>query len=137
VKVEIRAKGHHNILSLHRNTLELTKEDHLTPRGDCIVAVAADKTMADLPEGFKSALRQEGAVLEITMECGGQKDTVKAHGHPDLILDHPTDMVVRKSRFICPRTLALSADKASCDIDRKLVDEMRKGGEVMITLDVG
>jgi uncharacterized protein len=136
VKVEINAKGHHNVLSTHRNTLEFTKEEHLTPRGDCIVAVAADKTMADLPEEFKAALRKDGTKLTITIECGGLKETVNACGSHKLLLTHPTDFVVRRSDFICARTLAIRADKAASDLSRQLAEELKKGGLVLIKLDV-
>ena len=45
-------------------------------------------------------------------------------------------MVVRKSRFTCERTLAISADKAACDLDRKLIERIKEGREVLITLEV-
>jgi uncharacterized protein len=136
VKVELRAKGHRNVLSTHRNTFEFTQEEHLTPRGDCIVAVAADKTMADLPEEFKAALRREDAGIEITIECGGQAEKVTASGSPKLLLTHPTDFVIRRSDFICARTLAVRADKAAVDLSRQLVEELKRGGPVLIKLDV-
>jgi len=133
---DVRARGHPNIRSEHRNTLEFTKEAHLTPRGDCIVAVAADKGMAELTTEFKEALRTRGARLKITIECGGVEDTVEASGHPGLILDHPTDMVVRKTDYICPRTLAVRADKAAMDLDRRLVEKLRQALPVSIKLSV-
>jgi uncharacterized protein len=132
----IGARGHPNVRSQHRNTIEFTAETHLTPRGDCIVAVAADKTMAGLSEEFKGALRSEGASLTITIECGGIYETVTARGHPGLILDHPTDMVVRRSGHICPRTLAIHADRAAKDLDRGLVDKLKAGQPARIILRV-
>ncbi len=132
----MRARGHPNVLSLHETTLEFTRETHLTPRGDCIFAVAADKSLPDLPAEFKDALRSENAVLTMTVECGGVSYTVVARGHPGLILTHPTDAVIRKSAFICPRTLAVNADKAACDLGRDLVEVLKKGGEATIILEV-
>jgi uncharacterized protein len=132
----IRARGHHNVLSMHRNTFEFTKEEHLTPRGDCIVAVAADKTMADLSEEFKAALRKEGATLKITIECGGRSETIIAYGSPNLILTHPTDFVVRKTDYICPRTLAVRAQKAAKDLDRALVGKLKEGLPAIIKLSI-
>jgi len=130
----IVAKGHRNVLSEHRNTLEFTKEHELSLRGDCIVAVSADKGCLELSEGFKNALKDDGFVLEITIECGGLKETVVARGSKKLILTHPTDLVVRRSDFICPRTLAVGADKAACDLDRKLVSEIKSGKRVLIKM---
>jgi len=132
----IRAKGHANILSTHRNTLEFTAEERLTRRGDCIIAVSADKTMADLSDEFKAALRRPDAILNLTIECNGVSDRVTAHGHPQLSLTHPTDFVIRKSDFICPRTLAVNADKAACDLSRRLVEELKNDRPVVIKLDV-
>lgn len=133
---EIRARGHANVRATHYNTLEVTKEDHLTPRGDCIVAVASDKAMPELGDAFKDALRNNEATLVIDIECNGKHDTVTAHGHADLPLTHDTDLVVRKSSFICPRTLAIQADKAAKDLDRDLVAELSTGEPVNVTLTI-
>ncbi len=35
-------RGHPNIVLSHTNTLEFTREERLTPRGDCIACVAVD-----------------------------------------------------------------------------------------------
>ena len=130
----VNAKGHENVLSNHKSTSEFTSENHLTPRGDCIYAVGSYNTMADLSEAFKEALRSEDATLEIVIECNGVSDTLTARGHPDLMLNHPTDFVIRKSSFICSRTLAVNADKASSDLDRGLIRQLQSGYGVVIKL---
>jgi hypothetical protein len=132
----VRAAGHPNVSSTHKTTLEFTCESHLTERGDCIFAVCADKTMGELSDEFRESLRSDDVVLTLVIECNGVSDTVTARGHPDLILNHPTDFVVRKSSFICPRTLAVESDKAACDLKRELVVELQKGCGVVIKLDV-
>lgn len=132
----IKARGHANIRATHGKTLEVTKETHLTPRGDCIIAVGADRGLGELEGEFKNALRNPNAVLEMTIECGGLEDKVTAYGHPKLTLNHPTDMVVRKSEFVCDRTLAVRADKAAADLNRKLVEKLAQGGEATIKLKV-
>jgi len=132
----LNARGHPNVRSTHRNTFEFTKEGHLTPRGDCIIAVAADKGMGELSEEFKRELKTENRKLQIIIECGGIRETVTAYGHPGLILEHPTDMVVRKTEFICPRTLAIRADKAAKDLDRTLVEELKNGMPVAVRLEL-
>lgn len=130
------AIGHENVTSRHRTTLEFTKEEHLTPRGDCIIAVGADRGLQEFSEEFKNLLRDDDAILEITIKCDGISETVKARGHHNLTLTHPTDMVVRKSDFICDRTLAIGADKASIDLDRGLIEGLRKGKEAVIKLKI-
>jgi len=105
----ITARGHENIQGTHRTTFEVTKDLKLTKKGDCIIAVGADKALVDLKPSFKEALRKEHAKLSILIEAGGAKELVKASGSRRLRLTHLTDMVVRKSEFVCDRTLAIRA----------------------------
>lgn len=121
----ILARGHENILATHKTTFEITKESSLSKRGDCVIAVSADKGLDDLSFEFKEKLRKEGAKITVFIEAGGICETVDAYGSPHLVLTHPTDVVIRKSRYICNRTLAVKADKAACDLSRTLVKKLR------------
>ncbi len=120
----IHCRGHENVRATHKSTLEFTKEDYLTPRGDCILCVSADKSLKDLSEDFKRALRM-GKRLIVRIKVGGFVDEVIAHGDLRLILDHEYSMVVRKSTYIDARTLAVRANKAAKDIDRRIVELLR------------
>ena len=131
----INARGHVNVLSLHKNTIEVTREEHLTPRGDCIVAVGADKGLKDIPEEMKKTLKG-GGKIRIKIECNGLSDVIRAVGCEPLSFQNPECMVIRKSAFVCPRTLAILADKAASDINRELVSELKKGEDVKVTLSV-
>lgn len=129
--------GHENMKATHNTTLEFTKAIHLSKRGDCIVAVAADKALADLTAEFKENLRKPNAKLTITIEADGITEQVNAQGSPQLILAHPTDMVIRKSGYVCSRTLAIHADKAANDLSRELVEKLENSNQrVKITLTV-
>jgi len=133
----IIAYGHENVLSTNKTTLEITKETHLTKKGNCILAVSADKALAELTSEFKEGLRKDGGRLTVTIETGNIIEIVKASGNPRLILIHPTDVVIRKSSFICDRTLAIRADKAAADLSKKLVEKMKNPEqEAKITLTV-
>ncbi|MFH1789393.1 MAG: DUF371 domain-containing protein [Candidatus Altiarchaeota archaeon] len=132
--ITIRARGHENITSKHETTLMFTKDDYVTLRGDCIIAVSADKACADLTDEFKEKLRSEEAKVIFTISCGGAQEKITAYGHPDLTLSDAKDMVVRKSTFTCPRTLAVKADKAAAQLDRKLVKAIAEGREVLIKI---
>jgi hypothetical protein len=127
--VEIRevifANGHKNVQATHPTTLEITKENTLTKKGDCIIAVSADKALADLSAEFKGYLRRENAKISLLIEVEEIVGVVNAFGSPKLILTHPTDIVVRKSNYICSRTLAIQADKAAIDLSRKLVEKLK------------
>ncbi|NWG11337.1 DUF371 domain-containing protein [Candidatus Bathyarchaeota archaeon] len=133
----VLASGHENILAIHKTTLEITRANQLSKQGNCVIAVAADKALADLSPKFKETLRKENAKITILIEVGDAMEVVNAFGSPKLILTHSKDMVVRKSNYICARTLAIRADKAACDFSRKIVEKLKNAKqEVKITLTV-
>ena len=133
----IDAFGHENILSTHKTTLEITREPRLTKRGDCIIAVKATKGAKDLSREFKDAARKENAKMTITIEADTAREVINTQGSPHLLFSHPTDLVIRKSDYVCGRTLAVRADKAACDLSRQLVEKLRKPSQkVRITLSV-
>ena len=135
IREVIFAQGHENILSTHKTTLEFTKDQHLSKKGDCIVAVAADKALADLSAEFKQKLRNTHAKLIIIIEAGEIFEQFNAQGSARLILSHPTDMVIRKSDYVCSRTLAVRAEKAACDLSRDFVEKLKNRKQtVKITL---
>ncbi len=57
VQDDVTFYGHPNVRSLHPKTIEITKDEHLTPRGDCIIGVRANKACADLDEALKHRLK--------------------------------------------------------------------------------
>ncbi len=133
----IFAYGHRNIRATHKSTLEITKGNRLSKKGECIIAVSANKAIADLNPEFKGSLRNENAEMTMLIEAGGIVEVVNAFGSRQLILAHPTDIVVRKSSYVCNRTLAIKADKAAWDLSRKLAERLRDPKQkVKITLTV-
>jgi len=135
--IVIFACGHENIQATHKTTFEITKEQTLTKRGDCIIAVGATKGAADLPPSFKEATRKRGAQITITIEAGELKEIIRARGSPRLLFTHPTDLVARKSDYVCSRTVAIRANKAASDLSRKIVEKLRNPDQkITITLTV-
>jgi hypothetical protein len=133
----IHAFGHPNIQASHPTTIMLTKERQVTKRGDCVVAVGADKSVADLSKEFKSALRQPNAKLTIELDVGGLVGQINAVGSPELVLSHPNDLVIRKSEFISDRTLAIKADKSSGELSKAVVEKLKNPKQqVTLTLTV-
>ncbi len=110
---EIQFSGHENIRSNHKKTIEITKESKLTVRGDCIIGVNASSSCFDLPESFKEKLRDPKSKVQFSIKVAEHEFIVEGQGHPDLPLSHKEDIVIRKSDFISPRTLAVKCDKAS------------------------
>ena len=121
MKFEIEFFGHENIRSNHRNTIEITKDSDLTPRGDCIIGVNANSSCNDLPQDLKDKLRSSDSRVTVSIRVGDHEFVIHASGHPDLILNHKDDIVIRKSDFVCPRTLAIKSDKASDLFPREMV----------------
>lgn len=128
------AQGHRNILATNRKTFEITKEPRLTERGDCIVAVAADKSGSNFNEEFKRTLQDERAKLKITFRVGNEEEVIQAWGNPYLTLNHPTDLVIRKSNFVCSRTLGIKADKAARDFSERMLKELKRSQKILIEL---
>jgi hypothetical protein len=122
---KLTARGHESILATHRNTFEITTDAHLTQQGDCVVAVAADKGVRDLSDELKKVLRKTSSKLTIVLQAGQEREVVEALGNPELALSHPRDIVVRKSSFVCNRTLAVKANKVAKDFSRKFVKQLR------------
>ncbi len=114
-----------------------TKDIHVSKNGDCIAAMTADKSVADLSAQFKEELRKPNAKLTVTIEAGDLREEIKALGSPKLCLCHPTDIVIRKSDYICSRTLAICSNKSSNDLPRELVEKLQDPKQkVKITLRV-
>ncbi|MGQ9624061.1 MAG: DUF371 domain-containing protein [Candidatus Bathycorpusculaceae bacterium] len=125
IKEVIQAWGHKNVRATHKTTFEVTKEKNLSKRGDCIIAISANKALADLTPQFKENLRKENTKITVCIQAGEIAEFVNAFGSPKLILTHPKEIVVRKSDYVCSRTLAIRADKAAYDLSRKLVEKLR------------
>jgi uncharacterized protein len=131
------AQGHANIQAIHPTTLMFTKDIHVSKNGDCIVAMSANKSVADLSVRFKEELRKPNAKVTVTIEAGDLREEIKALGSPKLCLCHPTDIVIRKSDYICHRTLAIFADKSAMDLARALVEKLQDPKQkVKVTLNV-
>jgi hypothetical protein len=120
----IKARGHPRITARHRTTFMVTRDSEAGPKGDCIIAVGSDKAVSDLPPELKRAIKS-GRELLITVRVGGLVEEVRAKGHPSLSLVHRKDLVVRKSSFICGRTLAILSNKAAADFSRDFVEKLK------------
>ena len=132
----VSALGHPNVRATHETTLEVTKEPGVTRRGDCIVAVGADKGCSDLAPGLRRALVTDGSRVVIKIFCGGEEDVVVAEGSGRLTLSSPVSMVVRKSGYVCGRTLAVRANKAAADLSRALIGQVARGLPVSVVIAV-
>ena len=125
MKIEIPFNGHKNILSLHKKTIEITKDNELTVNGDCIVGVNSTLACMDLPEKFKKKIQNPGTVIAFTIVADEHSFSIRGKGSDKLTLKHTTDIVLRKSAFTCSRTIAINCNKASDDIPRMMVKKLQ------------
>ncbi len=128
----LRAKGHQNIRATHPSTLEITTEKHLTPRGDCIIGVSADKPANKLSPQLKNALKRDKSVLIIVFLSGKHWDYIIAKGSKNLMLTSDKKIIIRKSNYVEPSTIGILANKSARDLDRGLINNLRKGAELIV-----
>jgi uncharacterized protein len=113
--------GHRNIRCLHNKTLEITKAVSLSTKGDCIAGVSASKACSDFDSDFKAKLSEIGRKVNLEIVTGDMTFRMQGLSDQRLTLSHNHDIVIRKSRYVCPRTLCVLCDKASSDMPRDLV----------------
>jgi len=119
------AHGHKAVKATHPTTLEVTKEKNLTSRGDCIVAVGASKSTLNLSENFKILAKKSDTKIILKIRVGELLEVVEGFGNPNLTLNHPTDIVARKSTYTCPRTVMIKANKAAINLSRQLISKLQ------------
>jgi len=132
----VRARGHPLVQGVHPTTFEVTKDVTLTLSGDCIIGVAADKGAADLDPELKALLRDDRAVLTTRLITGGETVEVRSRGSAALTLDHPADLVWRRSDFTSDRTVGIRSDRVAATIPREFIEALRRGEELVVELEV-
>jgi hypothetical protein len=132
----VRCRGHEHVSAEHGSTFEVTTDDWLTPAGDCILAVEADRAPADFDEGFVEACRDEAATITAVLEAGGHRAVVEGRGDPRLTFDSDRSAVGRTSDYVDDRTVMVDADAAAADLDRTLVAALAGEAEATFTLRV-
>jgi len=136
VNERIRAHGHGNVSAAHSSTFEVTTDDYLTPAGDCIIGIGADRAPADFDPAFVEACRSHDATITATLRAAGETETIAARGHPGLAFDSPRSAVVRTSDYVDDRTVAVGAGAAAADIDREMVSALADGADLTLDLAV-
>lgn len=132
----IRSRGHPNIKAHHPTTFEITRDDHLSPRGDCIIGIAADKGLIDFSKEFRENLIRDDAILLTRLSCGDMVVVVRSRGSGAFQLDHPGELVWRKSTFVCGRTVGIGSDVAARDLPREMVARLAGGEDLLVELTI-
>ena len=132
----VRARGHEHVRAEHASTFEVTADDYLTPAGDCILGVEADRVPADFDEAFVAACRDADARITATFEAAGVTEVVTGRGDPGLTFEDDRSLVGRTSDYVDGRTVLVGADKSAGEFDRKLVTALSRGAPLTLTLRV-
>jgi hypothetical protein len=116
--------GHPNVLSSHKKSIEITRDHDLSRRGDCIIGVRSDKGCSHLNEQLRRAIIRDDAKITIEIIVGDLSLKILGRGSRNLSVQDSSDIVIRKSSFYCPRTLAINCDKAASDIPISVIKEL-------------
>lgn len=134
---ELHARGHPNILGTHKMTFEITKDQDLSSRGDCVIGVNANKSARELDSRFKQACTRTNSKITLQLEAKGFTETIHGFGSEHLTFTHPHEIVGRRSSFISDRTIIIRSDKAASDINRRLIHVLKSSEtELNITIRV-
>ena len=117
--------GHKNILGTHKSTIEFTKVKDLTTRGNCVIGVSSEKGLNQFNNKFKELAKSSNADITCKIIAGNNIETIKGKGNPKLTFKDSEDIVIRKSDFICNRTVMIKADKSAKDLGKRLIDKLK------------
>jgi uncharacterized protein len=130
----IRCRGHPLVSASHPTTFEVTMEQGLTRNGHCIIGVGADKGAFSLSQRFRDILCHDDASLLTTLSCGDLAVAVHSRGSAAMTLNHPKDLVWRKSNFICGRTIGIRSDQVAATLPGELIASLKAGRPLLVTM---
>ncbi len=124
--------GHKNVRAEHETTFEITKEHGLTPRGDCIIGVKANKALKDFSDCFRRLARSSSTRIHVVIVSeDGLVDVASGWGSEGLTYEDPIRIIVRRSSYVSENTAAVRADKAARDLSRALINSLRRGSRAV------
>ncbi|MGA2934156.1 MAG: DUF371 domain-containing protein [Methanomicrobiales archaeon] len=130
----ITCRGHPLVRATHPTTFEVTTVDHLTRQGDCIIGVRADRGAGGLSPEFRRVLADDRAILVTRLTVGAFSAEVHGRGSSRMTLGHPSDLVWRRSSFVCERTVAVHCDQVAATLPRDLIRALREGAELEVEM---
>jgi hypothetical protein len=95
---KFNAYGHPNILATHKTTLEFTKDNELSLKGDCIVGVKADFELKEIKQFIKNSKNKKISITIKTISKNKKykkiQETIIAEINPNF--DDDREFVIRK-----------------------------------------
>lgn len=133
---EIIAHGHPDIKATDNRGFIIMKAENPEKYRNAIIAVKANKSAKDLDKKFRNSLKS-GRKLEITIQAGGEEDTIMAFCSPALIVSSPDEISVRTDDKIDGKTVGILANKSAEELNQDLVEKLRDSKtEVKIILEI-
>ena len=130
MKYSFNCYGHENITANHKTTLEFTKENDLSIKGDCIVGVRANFSLPLLKKFVKSLKNNKITITIITIKNSNNKNNnriiekINAKINPKFKSNK--EFVIRKTDFVSERTFAILANKAAFELNRDLFEFLKE-----------
>jgi hypothetical protein len=122
---EVEFYGHRNVLSTHPRTIEITTDDYLTPDGNCIIGIKANKACNSLNPELQKILIRDNIPIKFEIIVEDEIFSINGYGNSRLTLQNSHDIVIRTSNYVCSRTVSILCDKASIHIPRKIVAKLQ------------
>ncbi len=126
--ITFTAFGHKNIKAGHKNTIEFTKDSHLTPQGNCILGINSDFNLKEIKDLIKGKSK-----LKLKIKAGSIEDELEFTPNPKF--NDSKELVIRLGEFQSERTLGTRATKAAKHIKRELVEKLKQP-EKKITISI-
>jgi uncharacterized protein len=125
VQDEVIFRGHHNVMSNHKKSIEITRENDLSLNGNCIIGVRSNKGCSHLDPLLRCQLRKNNTLIKMELIVDDMSFVILGRGDFKLMASDTKDIVIRKSNFCCPRTLSISCDKAASDIPIGIIRKLK------------
>jgi hypothetical protein len=137
IQFKFQCNGHSNVKSTHRTTLEFTTESDLSTKGDCILAIKSTCSLKNLPDNLKEKMKIDGQTITVILEVDHKKEKIIGYGSSKLTFADEKALIIRKSSFVCSRTLMINSNKAASDIPRDFVSSLTNPSNVLnVTIQV-
>jgi len=119
------AFGHPNILAAHKTTLEFTKDEDVTSKGNCIIGVKSDFALEKIKDFIKNCKNRKIAIIiKAASKNAISSEKINAEINPNF--NHDKELVIRKTDFVSERTLGIKANKAAFELEKGLIDYLKE-----------
>ncbi len=121
-------EGHRNIRAKHKYTFEITKEDFVTEKGDCIIGIKGFSN-----KEFQEKTKELPKFSKISYFIFSNNYYDRGFGYLEKP-EEPSEVsfVARRSKFIDERTGLIKSNKTAQTLNRKLINELKQEKMVYI-----